>query len=217
MRHTYALALLVLFSACGPDPRTASTESFEQVLRRELPERPLCIRIAGTFPRTVPVSDVRSGDEWISGLLDGGASERIAAFAEAGLIEVTSERVETHDGYRREGERIYDLTATGHAAYRDSLHTASGRGAGFCMGEKDLLAVKRFTEPAEMLGMRLTQVEYTYQLDSLPAWGAHPSLQRAFPRETSEAARAAKEPVTATQELVLTSEGWVPADEVAGP
>lgn len=217
MRHTYTLALLVLVSACGPDPRTASTESFEQVLRRELPERPLCIHVDGTFPRTVPVSDVRSGDEWISGLWDGGASKRVTALAEAGLIEVTSERVETHGGYRREGERVYGLTAAGRSAYRDSLHMAGGRGAGFCMGEKDLVAVKRFTEPAEMLGMRLTQVEYTYRLDSLPEWGAHPSLQRAFPRETSEAARAAREPVTATQELVLTSEGWIPADEVARP
>jgi hypothetical protein len=80
-----------------------------------------------------------------------------------------------------------------------------------------LAEVTRFTEPAERRGRRVSQVEFTYRLASLPDWVGDTAVAALYPRETAEASRAARQPVPDAMKFVLTDEGWVPADDVPRP
>lgn len=51
----------------------------------------------------------------------------------------------------------------------------------FCYGEPAVKEIVRFTEPGDMMGMTVSQVEYTYQLKNMPEWAKSKAMQAQFP------------------------------------
>jgi len=51
----------------------------------------------------------------------------------------------------------------------------------FCYGEPPVKEIVRFTEPGDMLGMTVSQVEDTWQLRNMPEWTKSKPMQAQFP------------------------------------
>jgi hypothetical protein len=77
----------------------------------------------------------------------------------------------------------YALTPEGEKAFKPR-----GEGGfwssqpGFCYGEPVMKEIVRFTEPGDMMGMTVSQVEYTLQLKNMPEWAKSKAMQAQFPQ-----------------------------------
>jgi len=65
--------------------------------------------------------------------------------------------------------------------------------------------IVRFAEPGDMMGMTLSQVEYTWQLKNMPEWAKSKPMQDTFP----QLARDNAETLEGKAAVVLMNEGWV--------
>ncbi len=62
-----------------------------------------------------------------------------------------------------------------------------------------------YTEPADMMGLRASQVRYRYRLEDIAPWAQSAALRSALPRLASALDKPEGEDKAA---LILTSEGW---------
>ncbi|WP_341018757.1 hypothetical protein [Brevundimonas diminuta] len=65
--------------------------------------------------------------------------------------------------------------------------------------------IVRFTEPGEMMGMTVSQVDYAYQLKKMAEWAKSKVMQEVFPQLTRDNAETLEGKAT----VVLMNEGWV--------
>ena len=75
----------------------------------------------------------------------------------------------------------------------------------FCYGEPAVKEIVRFTEPGDMMGMTVSQVEYTWQLKNMPEWARSKAMQATFPQLERDNADTLKD----KDAVVLMNEGWV--------
>lgn len=72
-------------------------------------------------------------------------------------------------------------------------------------GEPSVKEIVRFTEPGEMMGMTVPQVDYAWQLKNMPEWAKSKPMQEAF----TQLARDNAETLEGKAAVVLMNEGWV--------
>jgi hypothetical protein len=189
------VALVVLLGAfqvgCS-NPRKPNEANFSKAVQSYLDEAfPKCI-IRGQFPTQSVQWDLMNVNRGLHALALAGV-----------LTEVPA---------KRKGEFTYDLTAEGKKVFRPEKATDPSppiRG-GICIGRAELTSITRFTEPADMMGVRMSQVAYRYRVTSLPAWAHHEALQK-LPQfnDLRKWLESAKEPLAANDAVILTNEGWV--------
>lgn len=90
-------------------------------------------------------------------ILKGLGEQRLISIAERDLSG------DTYGFFSSPGLEI-DLTDAGRKA---GVWDAE---KGFCIGDKRVVEVVRFSEPAEEGGMQVTQVEYTWEIARHPSW-----------------------------------------------
>lgn len=91
---------------------------------------------------------------------------------------------------------MYELTDEGRKYYKtDAVKTFNGNSiGGFCLGKASVKEIGQFTEPSDILGTRISCVNYTYSVSDLPAWET--SLeQSAALREPKTGAMSQAEPL----------------------
>ncbi|NCT68070.1 MAG: hypothetical protein GXC76_10570 [Rhodanobacteraceae bacterium] len=196
---SFALAL----NACS-DPKAANKGNFEQALESyfEQTRGPACIRI-GTSNPPFPAT-----------LADQGAwgGEQIRAIADAGLANATAATTKS-TSYTSDGPvgdvpaKRYELNDLGKKFYQErTINGAMGKVSlhELCFGIPRLVAIDSFTEPADMMGYRISKVTYRYRIDEVPQWVSTEAIRKTFPQI---AARTDKEQ-SETTTFVLTSSGW---------
>ncbi|MCL2625650.1 MAG: hypothetical protein FWD46_02370 [Cystobacterineae bacterium] len=75
----------------------------------------------------------------------------------------------------------------------------------FCTGKYVLLEVENFTEPADAMGMKLSQVNFRYKLTGAADWVKTESLGVAY----KDFAKRAQDDIQDKAALVLTNDGWM--------
>lgn len=93
------------------------------------------------------------------------------------------------------------------------LSSAAHRGGGkptggFCFGKATVKEISQFTEPADTSGVRVSQVNYTYQVGDFPAWAKLPETLSAIPQLKADV-ESEKTPIKSAAMLQLTNNGWV--------
>lgn len=219
MTHRFGVpALLLIASACGTDPREPSKDTFATVIQTELAARPACILVGEPLPWSVPVTQRPDAGVWRDEEEPVYMAGPRNALVEAGLIRAAGDSVYLGDQYGRYLRRRYELTPAGREAYRAQVSTPmSGTRPGFCGGERRLVEVTRYTEPADFVGTRSTQVHYTYRIENPAPWLRHASIRRHFATGLGSDLAALEAPQEARMPLVLMSDGWAPAQRVTAP
>jgi len=131
---------------------------------------------------------------------------RADALVEAGLLTRKGAEVPQFPGSNRLVPGFeYALTEAGR---KQLVKGAGGNLAnwdGFCAGKYKVVSIANFTDPANLFGSQVSQVNYRYKIEAPAKWAALPAIQAAFPK----LARDMKDDAADKAVLVLTNDGWV--------
>jgi hypothetical protein len=196
------LIALTAFVAGCTDPKTANENNFGKAIQSYLDTvYPKCYFLQ-KFPATVDF-DI------------GGTQATLKALVKAGLVSEKEEsRREIADlfggGKKTYVKTSFDLTDAGRKVYKlDAVKTLRGDSVGgFCFGKASVKDVSQFSEPSDMLGQKISRVNYTYVVTDLPAWAKTPEMLAAI-KALDVDAKSVIEPVKALDTLLLTNNGWV--------
>lgn len=136
---------------------------------------------------------------------------QVLAMASVGLLTGSATTMEprgfTLDKPKPVAATRYELSELGKKYYQDG---SIGSGLGkrrvhqLCFGTPKVVAVDSYTEPADMMGYRISKVSYRYTIDDIAEWTKDASIQKAFPNIAKRLATAQ----VSTDAFVLASEGW---------
>ncbi len=203
-RRSCALILANLFILTGcSDPRDASKENFAEAIQAFLGTRhnTVCAPINGVEP---PLSIPRDAG------LAQSQQQQLNALASAGLLSKSEKTIEVEQGFMtRKKTQVpgfqYDLTPDGKAFFKPGRKQPWGYDAGaFCFGQPKVTEIVSFTEPADMMGMKISRVIYRLDLGKTPDWARADTVLAAYPRLSGALSRNQDKAV-----LVLTDSGWV--------
>lgn len=206
-------------SGCS-DTKTASKDNFKTAINAYIETQQPCLRIPPSierpeganspdFPRYVsnlPIATVSQQQ--------GRERERAPfdALVEAGLLSVADTTIKVRSGIfagdvKDVAVRAYDLTPAGREAISEvGARTAITRPEQrFCYGKPTVDEVVSFTEHADVMGVKASQVTYRYHLADLPAWATHPTMLDAFAQLKRDTAPS----IEAKAAVILTNDGWI--------
>ena len=193
------IALAVMVAGCS-DPKAANEKNFKASIQKLLDAKyPKCY-IVQTFP-AIP---------------NPYFSHEVAEFkalTTAGLLSEKEEPHEVPDGWQGKKKivmrTVFDLTEEGKKFYKAEAGVFLMKGAqgGLCFGKASVQEITQFTEPSDMMGMRGSNVSFTYSVSDFPAWAKSPEILAAFDRIKSDL-DSEKTPIKGDTILVLTNKGW---------
>lgn len=202
-RHYCVLMLASsLLSGCS-DPRDASKENFTQAIQAFLDTQgnSICAPIKGIEPPLLLPKDTG---------LNKWQHQQMDALAQAGLLSKSDKMVEVEQGFMtRTKVKVpgfeYNLTQDGKAFFKTGRQQAWGYDEGaFCFGQPKVTEIATFTEPADMMGMKISRVTYQLALGAIPDWAEREAIRTAYPQLRQSLSRNQGKAV-----LVLTDSGWV--------
>lgn len=198
---TLVLASTVI-SGCS-SPQDATDKNFLQAIAKYQDQQDACFNAPGSFPFEIAKND-RTFEKKTAILNE---------LAKAGLLKTEEVQVKQIEFFGTGGQMTEGLrySATEQAepfmvvSDRPSLFT----GAQFCYGDYKAVAVKSFTEPADMMGQKISRVIYTYQLADAASWAKNSAiLQEQIPSLAKDIGSLST-PLERESVLILTNEGWV--------
>lgn len=191
--------ILALFASCMlvgcDDPKAATNANFQKALQAYYDAHPVCISLAITFP-----------DEIGSGPFEP-MRPQLQALAKAGLVTTT--RIQKSEPTLSGPSQLttytkYSIVSSAQTSIHDSADKFLG-GTDICFAHRKITKVVSFTEPADAMGVNVSQVTYDYTLVGIAPWTKNPAVQSAFP---GIAAAIAKPDGEQTEALDLTNNGW---------
>ncbi|WP_299531071.1 hypothetical protein [uncultured Herbaspirillum sp.] len=188
MRRGLMLLVLVAAVAGCSDPKTANESNFKVAIQQHLDVvYPRCY-LTVKFPFS-------SRSDWLN------TSRQLDALVSVGVVSAT-------DAGNK--EKTYELTELGRKFYKqDAVKGLSGDShGGFCFGKATVTAVKQFSEPGDILGHKLSRVNYEYSVSDLPDWAQSEQVQAQF-KELKADAGSRDKPLKAMDTVLLTNKGWV--------
>jgi len=212
----FALSIIAL-AGCS-NAKEASKGNFEHAINEWIEKGPPCLDIPdGTVTAPGQKYDALPAYVEATPKTQSFAEEvrqrrlgPLDALVDAGLMKKTPTEIEQQTMFGSAGGKVaviaYDFTSEGKAAFSDAAGSSmmGGKRSGLCYGKPHVDEVTNFTQPADMMGMTLSQVSYKYHLADLPAWAKNPKMKAAFP----DLARNTAESLDAKAAVVLTNDGW---------
>lgn len=185
----------VALSACG-NPRDASKANFSRAIQAYLDgQAGLCVPLpANEVPFTLGDHDLFPQNK-----------TRADALVQAGLLSSHPTEVKQPFGSSTRPATEYRATAVGQSALVAQAPKTLVQRSAFCSGAYKVQDVTNFTEPGELMGVKLSHVEYTYTVKGSADWARSDALRSAYP----ELDKHAKDSVTSKATLILTHDGWV--------
>jgi hypothetical protein len=131
--------------------------------------------------------------------------EKAAALVSAGLLTAKDTEVKAMFGNQMVPGVQYSLTDEGKKYLVKGGAANVGNWDAFCGGKYKVKEVENFTQPADMFGTKISQVNYTYEVDSAPAWAKQSAIEAAYPSVKHDLDGAPKDKAV----LVATNDGWM--------
>ena len=197
-----AVSSLALLGACS-SPKDASKDNFEKALQsyHDSVVTPYCVSAGGAdYPLLLAKQNTLSRDKL----------EQQDALVAAGLLTRSEGETEESRGFMNPKKVMvpaykYEILADAKQQFKPGENGAGFiRRGQFCFGKVMVDEVKSFTEPADRMGMKISQASYSYRVQDVPVWAEHAAVQAAFPHLVAELKKTETRAA-----LVLTSEGWV--------
>lgn len=182
------------------DIKDANESNFEKTVQAYLDS---------SYPRCYVYTQIPAVIDWDV----GGIKAKLQALSKAGLLIETVENKEIANlaGLKKTTPiPKFELTEEGKKFYKPNLKAISGGKSigGFCAGTASVSEITQFTEPADMLGLKVSKVDYKYSVEDLPDWAKKSEVLNAIP-ELKKDSESEKTPASAKATLVLTNKGWV--------
>ena len=197
-----------LLSACGNDSKAANNANFEKALNAYYAQMKQCVKIGSTPNSDGIIQEFRT---------DGSVQDKQLPFynglVSLGLLEAVTYQKDTKNfsgqvtgkadwvGYKfsNKGESFLRPVSLDKGAFSTGARQ-------LCYGTPQVVEIVNFSEPAEAMGAKVSNVQYTYRLVDVAQWASDPALtnQFAWLSERISSYSTAKD-----DDLVLTNNGWV--------
>ena len=196
-----------LLSACGNDSKAANNTNFEKALNAYYAQMKQCVKIGSKPNSDGIIQEFRT---------DGSVQDEQLPFynglASLGLLEAVTYQKDTKNfsgqvtgkadwvGYKfsNKGESFLRPSSLEKGAFRTGARQ-------LCYGTPQVVEIVNFTEPAEAMGAKVSNVQYTYRLVDVAPWASDPALTNQFEWLTE---RISSDSITKDDDLVLTDNGW---------
>lgn len=197
-----------LLPACGNDTKAANDANFERALNAHYAQMKQCVKIGGKPNADGIIQEYRT---------DGSVQDKQLPFynglVSLRLVEAVTYQKDTKNfsgqvtgkadwvGYKFSD---YGQTFLRPAELDNGAFSTGARQ--LCYGTPQVVEITNFTEPAEAMGMKASNVKYTYRLVDVAPWANNPILTKQF-EWLSE--RISSDSIAKNDDLVLTNNGWV--------
>lgn len=207
MRHSLILAVVAALVAGCSDPKAATEKNFKVAMQSYLDTAyPKCY-ILQKFPTTAQFIEKKGAQQ---------EKETLKTLTKAGLLfEKEIERQEIKDIFNGGGMKTFvkstfDLTDEGKKYYKNDIkkNFMGESVGGFCFGKATVKAITQFSEPGEMMGQKVSRVNYEYTVSDLPKWATSPEVTASINSLKADA-ESNVTPVKALNAAILTNNGWV--------
>lgn len=196
-----------ILSACGDDPKAANKANFEKALNAHYAQMKQCVKIGSKPNADGIIQEFRT---------DGTVQDNQAPFynglASLGLLEAVTYQKGTKNfsgqvtgkadwvGYKfsNKGESFLRPVSLDKGAFSTGARQ-------LCYGTPQVVEIVNFTESAEAMGAKVSNVQYTYRIVDVAPWASDPALTNQF-EWLSE--RISSDSITKDDDLVLTNNGW---------
>lgn len=194
-RVTVLAGAVLVLGACS-NPREASKANFSRAIQAYLDGQPgLCAALpANEVPFTLAEQDLFPQNK-----------TRADALVQAGLLSAQPTEVKQPFGNGTRPATEYRATALGERFLEPQAPKTLVQRAAFCSGTYQVQDVSNFTEPGELMGVKLSHVEYTYTVKDGDDWTRADALRSAYP----ELAKHTQDSVASKATVILTHDGWV--------
>ena len=133
------------------------------------------------------------------------APQKAAALVNAGLLSAKDMDVKSAFGNQMVPGVQYALTDEGKKYLVKGGAGNVGNWDAFCGGKYKVKEVENFTQPADMFGTKISQVNYLYKVDDAPSWTKQPAIQAAYPSVQHDVTGSPGDKAV----LVATNVGWM--------
>jgi hypothetical protein len=197
-RITVGIALGACLALLGCSNKDASKSNFKAAIQNYLDTTPaLCASLPADDGKTSFQLDRQQ--EFLRSRI-----EQAEALAEAGLLTARNVELPAGLGGKPRVATEFDLSDEG----RKFLVKTDGlaRSTTLCTGKYTVSEVVNFTEPSEMMGAKISRVNYRYKVEDAADWTRHPGVAKAFPEWQ---AKAAPDGASEAAVVVATNDGWM--------
>lgn len=197
---SFVLVALVAFSAGCSSPKDANKENFAKATQAYLDETyPRCY-VTSNFPAKEKIYE-RKENKNIYHVL---AAEGILSEQVVKKYEKKSSMLVPYTEYE------YDLTEEGKKFYREGVAETFGGDSvgGICFGKAKTSSIENFTEPSDMMGMRVSHVTYLYSVDDIPEWAKTVEVTAAS-QAIKRDVESGETPLKSVAGFILTDKGWL--------
>ena len=212
MNHSIKAILLLLgaalLPACGNDTKAANEANFERTLNAHYAQMKQCVKIGSKPNSDGIIQEFRT---------DGSVQDKQLLFynglVSLGLLEAVTYQKDTKNFSGKVTGKAdwvgYKFSENGESFLRPASLDKGAFSTGarqLCYGTPQVVEIVNFTEPAEAMGTKVSNVQYTYRLVDVAPWASDPALTSQF-KWLKE--RIYSESIIKDDDLVLTNNGWV--------
>ncbi|CAG9233056.1 Putative secreted protein [Paraburkholderia caribensis] len=194
---TVSLVTLFALAGCG-NKKDANKSNFSEAIQDYLnTTKGVCV--------SLPRKEAPFALEKKGGFFFNHEPEKAAALVSAGLLTASETEVPGMFGNQKVAATQYALTDEG------KKYLVKGGGGNivgfdaFCGGKYEVKEVENFTEPADMFGTKISQVNFSLVAVDAPSWSKQSQIQAAYP----DVKQGLDDPAQAKAVLVATNEGWM--------
>ncbi len=209
LQSAKTFATVTIFAVfLGCDSKKPTTGNFEAALQKYFDKHPACEQF---FMSGFPMEVILDRNGKPAGIASDIELEE--SLVKAGLLKVSESTKHTPGNMFMPAttEQIKTYTiAPGH----DEVWVADEaghQGRQLCYGQVKVTGVDNFTEPGDVFGHHISEVDYTYKLTDIPSWAQEKSVRGHLPGlANGHDEKEQKSKAT----LELTHNGWQPANEL---
>lgn len=208
IKASLLISITVLISSCGNDPKAANKANFEKALNAHYAQMKQCVKIGSKPNSDGIIQEFRT---------DGGVQGKQLPFynglVSLGLLEAATYQKDTKNFSGQVTGKAdwigYKYSDQGKTFLRPAELDKGAFSTGarqLCYGMPQVVEIVNFTEPAEAMGAKVSNVQYTYRLVDVAPWASDSVLTNQF-EWLGE--RISNDSITKDDDLVLTNNGWV--------
>lgn len=193
------ISISALFVACS-DKKDANKSNFKTAINNYIDKKCIDIGSNYNFPLEIEKNDFRKS--------------QLDSLEKVGLIKSTEKQIELKLMFGNKTKLVdgfeYELTDLGKQAFVEKNGTFGGKYFNLCVGKYKVTEVTNFTEPADMFGVKMSQVNYKKEAIDVPAWAFELVKEKEFEYATKQISKDIKDDKIV---LILTNDGWVTEKE----
>ena len=194
-----------ILSGCGSDQNAASKANFEAALNAHYSKVKQCLTIGGEPNVEGIIQEFKTGSA-----VQNNQLSFYNGMTNLGLLDAVTYQKDTRNfsgevsgksdwiGFKFTKEGKTYLKVTG-----DRLSSGESQ---LCYGTPQVVMIKGFTEPVESMGVKASNVQYTYKLVDIAPWASDPVVTGQYPMLSQQVANKS---IEKDDDMVLTSDGWV--------